>query len=313
MFGHYDDKFGPTILVLILFVYLVAMLIFHVSYIQPLPVLTTARIVRDYRIPLSKDFLIQGDLTTDGLSDLKRDIQNILPNYPLRGNFNFGGFQNVTWFDTRSSCLLRRNGYTLREITGLDISGFSTTNCDFELRTEDWEYINILDKTFPTILFNATEFIFPKEKFSYSRSMTKAYYQNPDLYQISNLANNFNTFFLYDIMPVTSWTENLEAINVSPLYVYYYGTIDTNLKSGDSTSKLASLGVYIWYSYDYTPVWGELSYSFSNNYGQNLTKEELVQSKNYFETLGLLSEYLVGNSTEDITDYVYSIQPTFCL
>jgi len=243
---------------------------------------------------------------------LKNAIQNKLPSFTLQGNFNFGGSQNITWYDSRGSCLLRRNGYILREITGLDYSGFQTTNCALESRTEDWEYINLLDMTYPTTIFNGTEYILPGDKFFYSRGMTKGYHQNPDLYQLENLATNFNTFFLNDVIPSASWTEPLEAINISPLYVYYYGTVNTNLESDVTTSKLANLGVYIWYRYDFTPVWGELSYSFSISYGQNLTKSELIQSKQYFTELQLLTKYVTTNSS-DINDFIYSLQPSFCL
>lgn len=200
----------------------------------------------------------------------------------------------------------------MRQITGPDYNGLPTTNSALEFRTEDWEYINLLDTSNPGTVYNATELILPGDKFYYSRELTKGYYQNPDLYQLSNVANNYNTFFLFDILPSASWNEPLEAINISPLFVYYYGTIDTNLKSGDSTSKLASMGVYLWYSNDFTPVWGELSYSFSIAYGQNLTKEELLQSKEYFHQLGMITNYIAGNSS-DITDFVYSLQPSFCL
>jgi len=299
-------------MVVLLFVYLLATLIFNISYIPPLPNITNARIVRDYRIPLDSAFLSRPDLTTNGLNDLKSAIQLQLPTYPLRGNFNFGGSQNITFFDSRSSCFLRRNGYILRQITGPDYNGLPTTNSALEFRTEDWEYINLLDTSNPGTVYNATELILPGDKFYYSRELTKGYYQNPDLYQLSNVANNYNTFFLFDILPSASWNEPLEAINISPLFVYYYGTIDTNLKSGDSTSKLASMGVYLWYSNDFTPVWGELSYSFSIAYGQNLTKEELLQSKEYFHQLGMITNYIAGNSS-DITDFVYSLQPSFCL
>jgi len=118
---------------------------------------------------------------------------------------------------------------------------------------------------------------------------------------------------LFDVIPTNSWTELLEPLNSSPLYVYYYGTVNTNLQIEGSTSKLASLGVYIWYNQNYTPLWGELSYSFSMNYGQNITKAELLQSKQYYDQLGTLSNYFSANSSLDITDILYRKNPTFCL
>jgi len=310
--GHYDDSIGPTIMVCILFVYLIAALVFHITYVKPVPFVTNARTIRDYRIPISPSYLSIGGFTSTGLNNLKNAIQSSMPDYPLRGNFNFGGALNVTWYDTRSSCLLRRNGYILTELTGMNYTGYQTTNCALEYRTEDWEYINQFELNYPTTFFNATEIIEPNGEFLYSRGITKGYYQNPDLLKMSNLAGSFNTFFLWDVISPASWTETLEAINPNTVYLYYYGTVNTNLKSSASISRLVSLGVYVWYRQDFTPIWGELSYSFPIAFGTNVTTSEILEAKNYYDKLTKLLPYLAPNST-DITDIIYASQPTFCL
>jgi uncharacterized membrane protein YidH (DUF202 family) len=271
--GHYDDKFGPTVMVIILFIYLIASLVFQISYVPPVPMLTANRAIRDYRIPLTSSFLLSSSFLTTGINNLKSDIQSKLPAFPMKGNFAYVGVQNVTYFDSRSSCLLRRNGFRLREISGLDYAGAETTNCALEFRTEDWEYINQLDNTYSTTFFNATEVVGVNNTFQYSREIYKAYHQNPDLPNLQNLATKFNTFFLWDYISSASWTEPLEAVNPTELLLYYYGDVRTNLRDNGSPSTLAVFALYLWYTPDYTPVWGELSFSFPVAAGQDLTKQ----------------------------------------
>jgi len=311
--GHYDDKFGPTVMVIILFIYLIASLVFQISYVPPVPVLTATRAVRDYRIPLAPSLLLAPDLFPTGINNLKSDIASRLGAFPLRGNFDSAGVQNVTWFDSRSSCLLRRNGFRLRQIAGPDYSGAETTNCALEFRTEDWEYINQLDNTYITTFFNATEIIGVNNTFQYSREIYKGYYQNPDLPNFQNLATKFDSFFLWDYIPSASWTEPLEAVNPSALSVFYYGDIRTNLRNNGSPSKIATFGLYIWYiPENWVPVWGELSFSFPVAAGQDLTKQEIIDAKFIFDQLKFVNG-LDSSTTRDVTDVVYAFQPNFCI
>jgi len=312
--GHYDDKYGPTVLVVMLFIYILASLVFQLTYVPPVPVTTVDRAIRDYRIPFTSTFLNTIDLTTNGLVQLKNAIQSVNPNFPLKGSFNYKSNQTINWFDSPSSCVLQNNGFILQEITGMDINGGGiTTNCALQYITQDLEYVEQLDLAYSSTFFNATEIIRPNNYFYYGRERTLPIVQNPNLYSLQNLANTFTTFFLWDYISAANWNEALVPVNPFPLYVYYYGDINVNFGTTTAT-KLASIAVYIWYLPDYTPVWGELSLSFPIRAGQDLTKQELLDSKNFYAQLGALTDYFVATSAMDVVDVVYAQQqPKFCI
>eukprot|EP01124_Arcella_intermedia_P022843 TRINITY_DN349_c0_g1_i10.p1 TRINITY_DN349_c0_g1~~TRINITY_DN349_c0_g1_i10.p1 ORF type:complete len:208 (-),score=38.39 TRINITY_DN349_c0_g1_i10:6682-7305(-) len=55
--GYYDDKWGPSLLVGTLFLYLVISLAFQITFVGPVPLTTVARANREIRIPLNIGYL----------------------------------------------------------------------------------------------------------------------------------------------------------------------------------------------------------------------------------------------------------------
>jgi len=306
--GYYNDKFGPSVIVVLILLFLITVIVFELYFTVP-PVISTAY-VRDYRIPLTSTFLLSPDLTLSGLTELKSAIQNQLSRFTLEGNFQFQSTENINWFDSRGSCLLRRNGYTFRKTTKQNSDGMDIISSTLQYRTVDWVNINQLDINFKTTLFSSSVIIQPPDEFLYSREITKPYF--PSSLTFQNIVKNFNTFFLWNSIPPSNWETSIEPINSQPLQLYYYSGVKTTFQSSESSSKIATLGLYVWYLPDYTPVWGELSVSIPINPGQELTNQELIDSKYFYDKLKFLPTYLNGTSSSHLTDAIYALSPTYC-
>jgi hypothetical protein len=301
--GYYEDKFGPPVIVVLILIFLISMIIFHLT-LGPVISTPTTVTVRDYRVPLSSSFLNNPELTFSGLKDLKSAIQNYIPRFTLEGNFGFQSTESITWFDSRGSCILGRNGYNLRKIMSQTFDGIERNMSTLQYTTVDWATIHKLDTNFKETLFTSTEILHPSH-FLYSREITKPYF--PDSLSFQNLVRNFDTFFLWNNVPQSSWSTAIEALNTEPMIVFQYSGVKTTFK-WDTSSIIASLDVYIWYLPDYTPVWGELSVSLPVHLGQ-----ELTEAKYFYDKLKSLTNYLNGTSTRNLLTHIYSLSPTFCI
>jgi len=305
--GYYEDKFGPPVLVVLILIFLISLIIFHLS-LSPVISTTMTHTVRDYRLSLSSSFLNDPDLTYSGLKDLKSAIQNYIPRFSLEGNFGFYSMDSITWFDSRGSCILGRNGYSFRKIMKQSFDGIERNMSTLQYTTVDWSTINKLDTNFKETLFTSTEIINPSD-FLYSREITKPYF--PDSLSFQNLVRNFDTFFLWNNVPQSNWVAAIEEINAQPMILFRYSGVKTTFKS-DTSSIIAPLDIYIWYLPDYTPVWGELSVSFPINFGQ-LSNQDLIEAKYFYDKLKFLTTYFNGTSTSNLLTQIYSLSPTFCI
>eukprot|EP01124_Arcella_intermedia_P034208 TRINITY_DN8442_c0_g1_i1.p1 TRINITY_DN8442_c0_g1~~TRINITY_DN8442_c0_g1_i1.p1 ORF type:complete len:1014 (+),score=225.10 TRINITY_DN8442_c0_g1_i1:114-3044(+) len=308
--GHYDDKWGPTFLVIVLFCYIVFAMIFQATAVVPVN-LPNARANREYRIPLAASFLNTPNMETSGFSSLNSAIQTAVPKFPLRGSFSYNGNQTVNWFDTRNSCLLKQKGLKLQEMRGVDLAGVPYTLSSLEILTEDYQYVSQLDNAYLYTTFNATEVIRPNNIYLYGREKTATIPQSPTLSTLQNLAMTFNTFFLWDFISPANWAEPLVQVSPIPMKQYNYGNI--NALFGTSTnSKLAKIGISLWYSSGNTPVYGELIISFPVQVGQDLSKQEIIDAKYFFNQISSLPTYFDTATTKSSSDFIYISNPTFC-
>jgi len=306
--GHYDDKFGPTILVALLFIFIISLAIFQIMFVVPIPGQRHIGAVRNYKIPLSNQFLTGSNFTTNSLIDLKSAIETRITNFLLKGDFIESQVEDINLFDTRSSCLLFKNGYTLREISAY---GGQVIIPYLSYTTDDILYIKNLDQAYPTTTYNAYEIYRPIIGFQYIREIGRSDIAMTSITNINNLANTYNNLFISDWIPDVTWGEALEQVNPQTISRHIYGPVNTNFQDNGVSAKLVSLTVSIWTLPDNTPIWGELSVSFPLTIGQDLTKNEILEANNLYEQLISLSGYLDSESTTDEIQAVYGLQ-NFC-
>eukprot|EP01125_Pyxidicula_operculata_P014766 TRINITY_DN4963_c0_g1_i1.p1 TRINITY_DN4963_c0_g1~~TRINITY_DN4963_c0_g1_i1.p1 ORF type:complete len:997 (+),score=242.80 TRINITY_DN4963_c0_g1_i1:6-2996(+) len=315
--GHYDDKWGPTFLIAALFVYLLAGLIFQLVYTPPLNN-SPVTVYRDYRIKLDAASLQSASTST--LPNFLSTVQSELSSR-LESSWSISTKQSLTneirnqsesFWDTRGSCLLKKNGYNLKQIVSNPLELLQTLSSSFTFESQDKLLITKMDETFPKAGYTAREDIRPPYIFKYSREVTLPISTAGTFQTVQDIPPYFDTFFLWDSLNSLNLAEPVELVNSIVLIHSVYGDIDVTFSSG----RVAKLNAHIW-SLNQQPVYGEVSLSFAILPRDDLSQDDIKYSREFFSKLqsGISQFATVTNPPVppvNVADFVYSYQQAFC-
>jgi len=288
-----------------LFIYLLSLLVLQLAVPLPLAAQTTS-FTRDFRVPFTLNFLA-GDISSN-LVNLRNQLSTRIPQYQYRGDLN-GLNTNATlfYYDSPSNCVLRNNDYVLTELFKDTNSGNATS---FEYLGEDGQLVSRMDQTFTTSKYSREEIVTPPYNFDYKREKIYANLTLDDKeLQVQSLSKLVYDFFLWDFVDPLAWNSPLQKVNVIPIVQEQRGNVDINL---NGVGKTATFGAYIYYQAN-LPVHGELSLTYLISAGTDLTKSEIRQLKQIFDTLQdptVFPELQAANAT-DIISMTYN-RARFC-
>jgi len=304
--GHYDDKWGPTVLVVGLFFYLFSMLVLELS-VPPVMVvpMVAPPVTRDYRLPFKTVFLTAGAITSN-LFTLRSDIANKLPSWSFSGALDpLTSNATIAYYDTRNSCALRMKGYNMRSIQ-VSNAAVVTTNTAFQYRSNDGQVMARLDAAYPSANYYAADFILPPLNFQYVRE--KTYPLDPSIVfpRLQSVLSYITQFFLSNNIDPLNLGELVEQVNSVSLQQCVYGGV--NVVVGNA-NRPATISAYVWYNSG-TPIYGELSISFKTLSGEDMARTEVRDLTAIYQQLQTVIPQL-STVSNDITNVVYNLQP-FC-
>jgi len=307
--GHYDDRFGPTVLLGVMMAYFIFYMVF-VSQISTVA-LATPPLIRVSDMQLSNQALsslaglpANTTITSANLDPLlvalRTNITLLLPQYRFQGTLNsLVETSNVTYFDT-PTCTLRNNQFVMREIQGQDSTGAPAVNIAFSYQAGDLRKMSLLDST-----FNATQAV-ASEHFTEGRQV---YAQRTKLIPITSLSTPtlittpyfFETFDLWEAVDPDDWTLPIVP-RYQKLTERVYGAFSTSF---GVPGRSGVLRVHVWDTGG-NIVLVQLILTYTVPSQQTLTEGEIVAMTKFYETLQ--KSIGVKNGIDSVA-YVYAMQP----
>jgi hypothetical protein len=250
--GHYDDAWGPSLLVLFLVLYLLGALLIQYSpiaaIINPKPLPPPHVQTFSWRLAFNS--------TIDPLKSLSEIIgaiqQRASVNSPLTGSFGDPLVQSAVLFDTLS-CSLRKNGYFLQLTRPSSSVGDELLSLDFSADDVDLiETLNASKKGMPSRRFSYQTIFLQAQDSLFSLSETTATFRVMDLQRVQSISRLFPDFQMWKFIPFIDWTKNVNSLISNSL------TLTT--RKGIHMVKLpnAELVLRQWLVNATTPIYSEL-------------------------------------------------------
>eukprot|EP01125_Pyxidicula_operculata_P012616 TRINITY_DN4149_c0_g1_i1.p1 TRINITY_DN4149_c0_g1~~TRINITY_DN4149_c0_g1_i1.p1 ORF type:complete len:950 (+),score=191.65 TRINITY_DN4149_c0_g1_i1:17-2866(+) len=323
--GKYDDALGPTSIVVILMLVIFSILLVRLSpetanLQQPQPPSMT----REFRVSLL------GGLTTfqpftQILKALEVRMFETFPQYEIKGELTRLAYdQNISFYDTYQTCLLKNHNIRLKEITYRDPTKNNrlSTASYFEYLSQDTEFLRILDSKF----FNSSDLNYKiKENVRYANQITYGREQKGG--KLVNIQQNITTVRdLLDYFPLYIYDFTEDELNQpqDAVTLQKVGRLVRGIKAGDvvqrvygfldvkfggsyrSHTRLGRISVNLWLDGN-QPIFSELVVSLPmGSYGAPL--ETLRNMQEFISTLQTFPQF--SKSNLDILDYLYTL--SFC-
>eukprot|EP01124_Arcella_intermedia_P004517 TRINITY_DN12564_c0_g1_i1.p1 TRINITY_DN12564_c0_g1~~TRINITY_DN12564_c0_g1_i1.p1 ORF type:complete len:1004 (+),score=190.43 TRINITY_DN12564_c0_g1_i1:411-3014(+) len=307
--GHFDDKYGPTIMVFIHVLALVILLIwqFKLVYILEVPAPGAQPWMRDYKVPISVEGLNSQNIQ-NYLSDIMDQLKAAVPQFNFIGTLShLKGTQTFSIWDTVKTCRLRNNGYVLQATSSSQL-GSNDTSMYLQYNTPDRQVLKQMDTSYPFADYINSEVFRPPNHFSYGRGKQLAVSPEIDIYRLLHVAQLFEPFYLWDFTNNATFNERIAIVGGEPLYWQLYGPVTVEL---GLQNTVAQLNAYVWYrSSDMVPVHAELSLSYPIVPTHNITIPEIINSLSLYNALKNTREANATAST--VEQLLYSNSP-FCM
>jgi SPX domain protein involved in polyphosphate accumulation len=297
--GHFDDKWGATVLGVLCFIAIFILLVwqtralgFGVYNNSTIPSFTR---VYAASLPVS----LFNESTDTGLLWIDQSIKEQLPDFLLLGQLtNLVGEQSLTYWDT-ISCALLYNGYVLKSVTDTDLR---YTSMALEFLTADKQLLKQMDLKFPLAEYYRVEYFSSPDNLNYGFSKVLPLVPYVDVFSLLNVAQYFEPFYLWDFTDKLNWNLPLQQVSGTDLQYTVYGDLKINL---GSTERDASVRVNIW-NQNNRPIFAELTLSYPVA-GLNLTFIEMQNAKKVYNAMKIIG---ANRPYKTFTDYL--IETSWC-
>jgi uncharacterized membrane protein YidH (DUF202 family) len=300
--GHFDDAWGPTIVVVFLVLYLIGAMLFLYFNVIPdpnlLPIMT---ITRSYRLEIPTNYVDQADPSSQ-LKIILSTIKGSTGSYTFTGDLTTKiKTRSETYLEARGICTLSKfNGYRLREVAETHVDSI------LEFRSQDYSLLSRLDRLrSPRDIWNATDLITANDQFFYIR--TQQYrITRTEFPRLQSVANYFANFPLWQVVLPTVWTEPVvDANGVKSVETYGGATVDFG-----NIFRKGQLSVEIWRDAVIGIQYAELRVDIVTTEIDLITPAELASSTKFFKAIRGLQAFT--NGTADPARKIYLETANFC-
>jgi len=267
-----------------------------------LTVVVAVLVNRDYRIVLDKAFYSSAAALPGNLALLLASMRTINRTetnpYDIRGDMTLAfPSTSVAFYDSPSSCLLRRAGLRLMQET----NAANATVTTLEYRISDPYVVKDLDLYNPYAGFQRSEYIKRRYFFQQARSLSKS----PAI-----AVNNVGDLAAFSPLPYPASSAALAKVSGLDLIMQRYG--DVQIDFGSQVRK-GQAAVFVW-SVAGVPVHGEFAIQYPYWSDQSFTSLEITQLKLFYDAVTNVAAFVsttVNRPADVLFDYVYP-NASFC-